>query len=333
MTDFFISYTQVDCSWAEWIAWRLEDAGYTTVVQAWDFRPGGNFVLDMQGAAAKSECTIAVLSPAYLQSGFTAAEWAAAFATDPTGAQRRLLPVRIQECEPQGILLPIVYIDLVGLEEEVARDRLLEGVRRQRAKPTQEPGFPGPSLHRVTAPPLFPKVSQWRPITFDQSRDLGPALEGRGLGPSDAIACPRLVEAEVVVRQLRRTFSARLVGEPGSGKSASAYQAALTLGLQGWLVVRLGDPCVADVSLASSEDKPTLFLVDDAHLMKQDVLRDLEDQAGPTKLLLTVHTALDDTAAHRGAIPMDGARAVQTIATALKSNLRNTLAVINFSFR
>src|SRR5215510_2568979 len=104
MTDFFISYTQVDRPWAEWIAWQLEAAGYTTVIQAWDFRPGGNFVLSMQQAAAMSERTIAVLSPAYLQSGFTAAEWTVAFTRDPTGTQGRLLPVRIHDCELQGLL-------------------------------------------------------------------------------------------------------------------------------------------------------------------------------------------------------------------------------------
>ena len=68
VTDFFISYTQVDRSWAEWIAWQLEEAGYTTVIQAWDFRPGRNFVVDMQYAAAGSERTIAALSPSYLES-------------------------------------------------------------------------------------------------------------------------------------------------------------------------------------------------------------------------------------------------------------------------
>ena len=103
MTDFFISYTHVDRPWAEWIAWQLEAAGYTTVIQAWDFRPGANFVLAMQQAAAKSERTIAVLSPAYLQSVFTTAEWGAAFARDPTGTQGLLLPVRIQDCELTGI--------------------------------------------------------------------------------------------------------------------------------------------------------------------------------------------------------------------------------------
>jgi hypothetical protein len=34
MTDFFISYTHVDRPWAEWIAWQLEAAGDTTVIQA-----------------------------------------------------------------------------------------------------------------------------------------------------------------------------------------------------------------------------------------------------------------------------------------------------------
>ena len=32
MKDFFISYTAVDRSWAEWIAWELEKAGYDTVI-------------------------------------------------------------------------------------------------------------------------------------------------------------------------------------------------------------------------------------------------------------------------------------------------------------
>ena len=120
MTDFFISYTRIDRPWAEWIAWQLEAAGYTTVNQAWDFRPGANFALAMQDAAAESERTIAVLSPAYLQSGFTAAEWAAAFARDPTGMQGLLLPVRIHDCELRGMLPQIVYIDLVGLDAEAA---------------------------------------------------------------------------------------------------------------------------------------------------------------------------------------------------------------------
>jgi len=30
--DFFISYTGADRQWAEWIAWHLEQAGYSTII-------------------------------------------------------------------------------------------------------------------------------------------------------------------------------------------------------------------------------------------------------------------------------------------------------------
>lgn len=73
--DFFVSYSGVDRAWAEWIAWVLEEAGSTVVLQAWDFRPGSNFVLEIQRAAAQAERTIAVFSPDFLASRFTAPEW------------------------------------------------------------------------------------------------------------------------------------------------------------------------------------------------------------------------------------------------------------------
>ena len=97
MKDFFISYNKADREWAEWIAWQLEEAGYTTVLQAWDFRPGSNFVLEMQRARTEAQRTIAVLSPDYLAAPFTQPEWAAAFARDPTGEKGLLLPVRVRE--------------------------------------------------------------------------------------------------------------------------------------------------------------------------------------------------------------------------------------------
>jgi len=145
MTDFFISYTQADRAWAEWIAWTLEEKGYTTTIQAWDFQAGGNFVLDMQRAAAEADRTVAVLSPDYLQSSFSAAEWAAAFEQDPTGEKGTLLPVRVREVKLKGLLPQIVYIDLVGLDQDTSRVRLLAGAQRGRAKPPTRPIFPGGS--------------------------------------------------------------------------------------------------------------------------------------------------------------------------------------------
>jgi hypothetical protein len=60
--DFFISYTGANEKWAEWIAWSLEEAGYTTVVQLWDFGAGSRFVTEMHRATQIADRTIAVLS-------------------------------------------------------------------------------------------------------------------------------------------------------------------------------------------------------------------------------------------------------------------------------
>ncbi|MBK8908176.1 MAG: TIR domain-containing protein [Rhodospirillales bacterium] len=153
--DFFVSYRSSEEGWATWLAWQLEEAGYTTFVQAWDFRPGGNFVAEMQKGTTKCARTLAVLSPTYFDSGFTKAEWYAAFANDPSGVNGLLLPVRVAECDVEGLLGQVIYVNLVGLDEVGARERLLAGVRRSRAKPSVAPSFPG-ATGSVHPKPGFP---------------------------------------------------------------------------------------------------------------------------------------------------------------------------------
>ncbi len=149
MKDFFISYNRADKQWAEWIAWTLEEAGYHVLIQAWDFQPGGNFVLEMQKASAETQKTIAILSESYLKSSYTQPEWAAAFAQDPQGLERKFIPVRVKECKPEGMLSPIVYVDLIGLTEEEAKQKLLDSLR-PRIKPDRSPAFPGTEVQGKT---------------------------------------------------------------------------------------------------------------------------------------------------------------------------------------
>jgi hypothetical protein len=156
--DFFVSYNRHDKDWAEWIAWELEQAGYSSIIQAWDFRPGSNFVIEMQIGLSSADRTILVLSANYLKSEFTAPEWAAVFSQDPQGLRRKLVPVRVAECMPTGLLTSIVYIDLVGKEEIEARQELLAGINLGRAKPQHASAFPtktGPAFPRIVsaAPP------------------------------------------------------------------------------------------------------------------------------------------------------------------------------------
>ena len=123
--DFFISYNSADRQWAEWVAYVLEEHGHSVIIQAWDFRPGGNFILDMQKATAEAKRTVMALSDAYLQALYTQPEWAAAFQQDPMGCDRKLLPIRVAPCQPQGMLAAVVYIDFVGKTAEAAEQILL----------------------------------------------------------------------------------------------------------------------------------------------------------------------------------------------------------------
>ena len=156
MYDFFVSYTSPDKAWAEWVGWILEENGQQVVIQAWDFRPGSNFVIEMQRAASKAARTIAILSPDYLESKFATSEWAAAFAQDPDGLKRSLVPVRVRNCKPVALLKPIVYVDLVGLDETTARRVLLDGLVEKRSKPANRPSFPGDAAKASSDTKPFP---------------------------------------------------------------------------------------------------------------------------------------------------------------------------------
>ena len=173
----------------------------------------------------------------------------------------------------------------------------------------------------------------WEMVTFDGERGLGPALMGYSLGPSDATACPRLTEVDTILAHLKIAYSARLIGEPGAGKSICSYQAARELSIVGFEVLRLLDPQASNVTLEPLLlDKPRLYLIDDAHLLKPHILRQLEDQAGPNRMVLSTHNAIEiDRATHRGAITLDAKRAVKTIAAALRDDEPKTLKAVHLA--
>jgi tetratricopeptide (TPR) repeat protein len=157
--EFFISYAGADRAWAEWIAWQLEAAGHTTRLQAWDFQAGSDFVHQMEQALRDAERLILVLSPAYRASQFGEAEWRPIFTKDPSGELGLLVPLRVQECDPPELLRARVFVDLVGLPELEAAERLLAAVRlgERPGRPTTAPAYPGATAPAAAAvQPPFP---------------------------------------------------------------------------------------------------------------------------------------------------------------------------------
>jgi hypothetical protein len=149
---FLVSYADLDRKWAEWIGNQLEKAGYKTILRDWDFRPGSNVILEMNDAIISSERTLLVITLAYLNSP-AFVEWNATFRNDPRGKLGRVLPVRVELCNLQGLLETLRPIDLVGLPEEQATQRLLDGVLQTRARNDNAP-FPGPTASQDQFSPI-----------------------------------------------------------------------------------------------------------------------------------------------------------------------------------
>jgi hypothetical protein len=170
-------------------------------VQATDFLPGDNFVLRMQEAAAESDHTIVILSQQFLTSRFGAAEWAAAFVHDPTGRQRKLIPIAVDHVRPAGLWSSIVRLEICDLPEDVARQEILRAL-----VPMQKPApvFPG-----ATAPEIEPP------------RVLGPRVDVWRLSSSPAHMVGRTAESEALTRAWLsgRDNAVTLVGWGGAGKT------------------------------------------------------------------------------------------------------------------
>jgi hypothetical protein len=128
MNDFFISYNKADKASAIAIRAWLIAAGYTVTAEISDFGVGSNFVLEMDRALKECKRVIMLLSPEYLSATYTHAEWAAAFARDPIGKDRILLPVMVKPCSPEGLLGQIAFISLVDLSLEEMEAELLSSI-------------------------------------------------------------------------------------------------------------------------------------------------------------------------------------------------------------
>ena len=115
-------------------------------------------MLQIDAAIKTTRRTVAVLSPDYLNPNaiYSYQELAATLVQDPAGPQGKVLPARVRECKPGGLLAPITYIDLVDLDSAAARSALLSGVRQSRNLPSIEPLFPGQASAMLPQTPSFP---------------------------------------------------------------------------------------------------------------------------------------------------------------------------------
>ena len=98
--DFFISYHSADQGWAEWIVWRLEIAGYSVILQVWNFQAEANFSHELDTITKVAEYVLIVLSPDYLKAFTTMTDWISTFEVNPRSMVERqvLIAIQVREC-------------------------------------------------------------------------------------------------------------------------------------------------------------------------------------------------------------------------------------------
>ncbi|MDX3247069.1 toll/interleukin-1 receptor domain-containing protein, partial [Streptomyces sp. ME18-1-4] len=119
----FISHAGADRAWAEWVAWQLEDAGYTTELDYRDWAAGDNVIVKMNEALQRGR-VVAIFSASYFdRARWTTEEWTAVLA-----AREQLVPVRIDTAQAPPMLRALIAPSLADLDEDSARRVLIEAI-------------------------------------------------------------------------------------------------------------------------------------------------------------------------------------------------------------
>jgi tetratricopeptide (TPR) repeat protein len=122
--DYFISRRGSSAAIAQEVADILTEGGSSVRVQDYDFASGANFIAEMHEAIKKCRHFIALLSVDYEKSEYTRQEWTAFMAARHRGGiERRFIPLRIEEFQPDGLLAAYQYTDLVGVADPQERKR------------------------------------------------------------------------------------------------------------------------------------------------------------------------------------------------------------------
>ena len=157
--NFLIDHADTDSAWAEWIGSALVAVGYRVWVPAWNIRPGHNRLTEQNLALARCSHVIGVLSSAYQEAQDAVRTAAQRQGTD--GKERAFIPVRVDDVDVDPLLGPVAVIDLTGVDENSARQRLLAGVAAEAPRPVRAV-FPAASPLRGTARFPAEQPSVWQ---------------------------------------------------------------------------------------------------------------------------------------------------------------------------
>lgn len=136
--DVFLSYSHRDGEWVRGqLLPRLREAGLKVIYDDL-FELGVASVINMERAVEDSRCTLVVLTPSWVKSQWTEFEELLTTTKDPSGRRKRLIPLRLEPCDPPSRIAMLTHIDLTRPEERETRmQRLLASLTGGGALPSE----------------------------------------------------------------------------------------------------------------------------------------------------------------------------------------------------
>lgn len=126
--DFFLSYSTCDEAIAKKVSQIISQEGHSVFAQFKDMPVGSNFITEMQEGLENSSRFICLYSENYWTSDYCQQEWNTAITFDPSGKGRKIIPFLISECSIPPLARPLVYKNLIGLNNEDFREAVLAAI-------------------------------------------------------------------------------------------------------------------------------------------------------------------------------------------------------------
>ncbi|MEU6230971.1 FxSxx-COOH system tetratricopeptide repeat protein [Streptomyces sp. NPDC047042] len=126
--DFCMSYAAADRAWGEWIAAALTAAGMKVFLDP-DENSDADWSYEYRAAMQRSARMLVLLSPHYLQAERNLkSEMAFAGMLEADESLKRIIPIKVSQFDSPDLPQDLMAIDVAGLEEDEARDRLIQAL-------------------------------------------------------------------------------------------------------------------------------------------------------------------------------------------------------------
>ena len=136
--DVFLSYSSKDKKTVHALAERLKKDGLRVWLDAWAIKPGDSIPLKIQNGLEHSRTLLMCMSSAYFDSEWGNLEHHILLFRDPTNAQRRFIPVLLEDCIRPDMIAQFAYIDwrtMSAYEKLLAASRVAD---LEKLKPSVE---------------------------------------------------------------------------------------------------------------------------------------------------------------------------------------------------